>query len=206
MCSGPLTKAIRLRPVAQRCRTAAAAPFREWAWTVSTGVPFAGPPDHDDRRGRTAELLDVVVGQVERGEDEAVDVAVLEIAHHRELVVTVGAGRVEQQAEPMGAGHLLDRAHHRRVDGVADVRHREGDLARAARAERAGGGVRRVADGLGGLGDAREGVGIRPDAVQHPRGGGDRDVRQARDGRDRRHSVVRFVAVVHRALSTRCCK
>ena len=51
------------------------------------GRPLRGPPDHDDRRGRAAELLDVVVGQVERGEDEAVDEAVLEIAHHRELVV-----------------------------------------------------------------------------------------------------------------------
>jgi hypothetical protein len=48
---GPLTNAILLRPSAQRCRTASAAPCREWAGRCRPASP-SRPADHDDRRGR----------------------------------------------------------------------------------------------------------------------------------------------------------
>ena len=89
--------------------------------------------DHDHRGRGAAELVGVLVGQVEGGEDQAVDEPVLEIADERELVVVVGSGRVEQKPEVARASDVLDRGDHRRVDGVADVGHREGDLAGSPR-------------------------------------------------------------------------
>ena len=156
-----------------------------------------GPADHDHWHGGGRELLRVRFCHVERSEDEPVDEAVLEVAHHGELVLRVGAGGVEHQPQALGTGDLLDRADHRRVHRVADVGHRERDLARPARPKRAGGCVRDVPHRLGGLRDPRESVGVRANPVQDPGGGRNGDVRQASDSRDRRHSVVRLARRLH---------
>ena len=137
------------------------------------------------------------LGEVEGGEDQPVDEAVLEIANHREFVLGVGAGGMEHQAPALRAGDLLDRAHHRRVDGVADVGHREGDLPRPPRAQGTGGSVWDVSHGFGRFGHAREGVGVRPDPVQHAGCRCDGDVREAGDRRDRGHSVLRLARGLH---------
>jgi hypothetical protein len=129
--------------------------------------PLGWPADHDDGHGRVAQLVGVRLGQVDRREDQAVDEAVLQVAHHRELVFRVGAGRVEHQAPAASAGHVLDRRDHGRVDRVADVGHGEGDLARPPRAQRPGGCVRHVADLLGGLRHALVRVRVRADPVEH---------------------------------------
>ena len=41
------------------------------------------------------------LGDVERGEDQPVGEAVPQVADDRELVLRVGAGRVEHQAQPL---------------------------------------------------------------------------------------------------------
>ena len=93
------------------------------------------PADHDNRHRGPPELVGLVGREPERGEDEAVDEPVPKVAHDRELVLGVGARRVEQEPPAAGAGDLLDRPDHRGVDRVADVRDREGDLPGAARAQ-----------------------------------------------------------------------
>ena len=166
----------------------------------------ARAPDHDDRGRSVPELVDMRVRDVERREDQPVREAVPQVAHDRELVVRVGARGVEHQAPAALARRLLDRRDHRRVDRVADVRHREHDLARPPRAERARGRVGHVADRLGGLRHAGEGLRARPDPVERARRRRDRDVREPRDRRDRRGPFVGFALCRFRFGHVAFCK
>ena len=125
-------------------------------------------PEHDDRRSGARELGRMGFRHAQRDEDQAVHEALLEIAHDRQLVRDLGACRVQHQPPVTRPHHFLDRRHHRRVDRVRDVGHRECDLAGPARTERPRRGIRDVADLLGRVDHAREDVGRRPDAVQHP--------------------------------------
>jgi hypothetical protein len=138
----------------------------------------------------------VRAGQVQRREDQPVDEAVLQVSHHRDLVLDIRPRRVQQQPQPPRPRDLLDRADHRRVDGIADIGHGEGDLARTPRAQRARGGVRCVADPLGGFGHPGEGFRARANPVQNARRRGDRDIRQSGDRLDRRYSVVGLIRLV----------
>ena len=190
MCVGPLTNAIRVRPTAWRWRTASAAPLREYARTVSTEVPAVGRPITTTGAADTLSSAACSWVRWRRGQDQPVDVAVPEVADQRELVVRVGAGRVEQQPDAGDPRDLLDRRDHGRVDRVADIGHCEGDLARPARAERPRGCVRDVADRLGRGRDALERGRARPDPVQDTGRGRDGDVGEACDGGDRRDDLV----------------
>ena len=64
---------------------------------MSTGVPFVGRPITTTGAAARRELAGVRIGEVQRREDQPVDVAVLEVAHHRELVLGVRARRVQHQ-------------------------------------------------------------------------------------------------------------
>ena len=137
---------------AWRWRTASAAPLREWARTTSTESSTVGRPitTTGTAAPRSSSAWPAVscsearispsTKRCRRSRDD------------RELVLGVGAGRVEQEPPAAGAGDLLDRADHGHVDGVADVGDREGDLPGAPRAQRARCRIRHEAHRLGRLG------------------------------------------------------
>jgi hypothetical protein len=70
VCSGPLTSAMRRRPVSYRVVVI----------------------------GRLPQLDGVRVGEVERGQDQSIDEPVLQVTHYRELVLGLRARRVQHQA------------------------------------------------------------------------------------------------------------
>ena len=152
--------------------------------TVSTLAFGSARPITTTGHRRPAEQRCVHLGHPERDEDQPVREPALELLHDRELFGEVAAGRVQDETPAARADDLLDRRDHRGVDGVRDVGHGERDLPCLPRAERAGGGVRDVADPLGGLDHALVDGGCRADPVERARGRRDRDVRKLRDGGD----------------------
>ena len=93
---GPLTNAIRVRPTACRCRTASAAPLREYARTVSTGVRRR-PVFRSRRRARPRGSARRRSWSRRQARSARRRSDASEVADHRQLVIRIGAGRVEQQ-------------------------------------------------------------------------------------------------------------
>ena len=113
VCVGPLTNAIRR--AADRVKVAnglGGAPARIGPHRVHRGAPSAGRPI--TTTGAADALSSSACSWVtwRQAEDQPVDVAMPEVADHRELVVGVGAGRVEQQPDARDARDLLDRRDH----------------------------------------------------------------------------------------------
>ena len=140
-----------------------------------------------DRHRGAATASACAVGELQRAEDQPVDVALRRSRRMRARPRRRRSVECRISRLPCLARDLLDRADHRRVDGVRDVRHRERDLAGAARAQAAGRRVRHVADRLGRLASRAASVsGFVLIPFSDARRRGDRHVREAGDGGERR--------------------
>ena len=195
--AGPLTKAMRRRPVSSR-----------WAWAMTTPRARVGPyrvqgralPDvtHDHHGDRCVdEGVDQLGGATERADDEAVRVAAGEAADQGDEVGEVVPGRGDEEPGARTGHALLDPAHHLRVDRVADVVDGERHLHRRAQLERPARGVGDVAE----LGDRRPHavLGVRPGrlAVEDPRDRRDGDAGPVGDLHDRRSPAHRSPDLPH---------
>ena len=86
---------------------------------MSTLAPWSARPITTTGHRRLAELGGMPVAHAERDEDQPVREPALEVAHDRELLVEVAAGRVQHEPPAARTDDLLDRRDHRRVDGFA---------------------------------------------------------------------------------------
>ncbi len=87
--------------------------------------------DDHDRHLRGPECSQVVGGDAERAQDEAVGVPATEALDEVDLVRRIGSGGVQDESETGSLRQLVDRAHHLDVDRVRDVGDREGELHRS---------------------------------------------------------------------------